>query len=184
MNCGICRERRVAWSASQWATDLKHVVAFNWNRLLVRGRTIRWAITIFADSLLMNDNWTNSVSVDDDDAANKSHDETNLLTLLFFPPSDWHRGDDMGHIRLRRRARQRWTERPERPASGSDWYKLPRRARGENLVRFSLSYQLITSCNFQSSTVWCVWLMAQPPTTFLPHRSAHPRRRSKSYRKA
>lgn len=41
---------------------------------------------MFADSLLMNDNWTNSVSVDDDDAANKSHDETNLLTLLFSPP--------------------------------------------------------------------------------------------------
>lgn len=43
--------------------------------------------------------------------------------------TDWHCGDDMGHIRLRRRPRQFGIERTEGPAGGSDRYKLPRSAR-------------------------------------------------------
>lgn len=67
-----------------------------------------------------------------DNDANETPDEANEFTNFLFPSqsidADWHCGDDVGHIRLRRRTRQCRTERTEGPASGSYRYKLPRRA--------------------------------------------------------
>lgn len=46
----------------------------------------------------------------------------NLTTFSLFRLiyTDWNCGDDVGHIRLRRRSGQCRIERPKRPASGSD----------------------------------------------------------------
>lgn len=83
----------------------------------------------------MDDNWMISISywwltVDND--ANEFLDGANQLICFFFSlprliDTDWHCGDDVGHIRLRRRTGQCWTERTEGPTGGSDRYKLPRR---------------------------------------------------------